>query len=593
MKRKGLMLCFISLFIMLFSGMTMGAYHHTGEADSPNFVAAYPGCEGTKLDSCSLCHCGGEYEKKPGKWVTVGSCQWCYWEEVYGYHGTGDIELTLNNFGKDYQDNGRNAAAFPAIENIDSDGDGYNNKAEIDTLHYPGDAGDDPTKIPAPRVTYSMSDLESLPSHTEFLLMKASRQDDSYTEYQGVTIAELLNDIGILDSASSVTVFAPDGYSYTYDFYPGGDYYYVYGTYPQAQFYYDTEADLDFGGSCDSSAPSCICRNHGDLITVENGLQLILAYKRDGAFLDPGFLDETNRLEGEGPFRAVPPQMVPGSPDQSSKSSNQNVCWPYDEDSDHNAGFSCRTVVAVRVEPLPDGTTDLNWYEGGWDFVDNQEVIVYGAIKSGDFKGKVTDQKSKEAVSSASITSNKGGYSTKTDSNGEYSINGMKPGIYTITVSATGYNPKTQLATIAKDTLQTANFSLKKASAQPCPIENFMQGETAGLELIRQFRDQKLAGNDWGKRYIVLYYRHAPEVLAIALSSRELPKEMKTTIQEMFPLLKDILDGREATISDNQLKLTNELLDKFAAQGSKKLKTTIEKIKNDLQDGDLLKRLAD
>ena len=72
MKRKGLMLCFISLLIMLFSGMTMGAYHHTGEADSPNFVAAYPGCEGTKLDSWG----------DMAIYLTAPLCAWWLWPQT-------------------------------------------------------------------------------------------------------------------------------------------------------------------------------------------------------------------------------------------------------------------------------------------------------------------------------------------------------------------------------------------------------------------------------------------------------------------------------------------------------------------------------
>jgi len=59
------------------------AYHHEGEHDSTNFTAMYPDKTGTKLDHCVLCHTGGQYEKKPGKWVSLGSCQWCH--HTYGY----------------------------------------------------------------------------------------------------------------------------------------------------------------------------------------------------------------------------------------------------------------------------------------------------------------------------------------------------------------------------------------------------------------------------------------------------------------------------------------------------------------------------
>ncbi|MDY6861510.1 MAG: GEGP motif-containing diheme protein [Thermodesulfobacteriota bacterium] len=580
------------LSMMLLYGIAKTAYHHEGEIDAPKFITAYPDCEGTKLDSCALCHSGGQYEKKPGKWVEVGSCQWCHRDDVYGYSGTGDADLTLNEFGRDYRDNGRNVAAFAAIEDIDSDGDGYTNKEEIDTLHYPGDSDDDLTKIPSPRVVYTMNDIGELSRHKQFLLMNASRKNDLYGEYEGVTIADLIDDAGMLDSATGVTVFAPDGYFYTYDLNSGGDYYYVYGTYPQAQFYYVPEADLANGGWCDYSAPSCIGRNDGDLIYVENGLKLILAYKIDGAFLEPGYLDETNRLAGEGPFRAVPPQMISGPPDQSSTSTNQDVYWPYDENADHNAGFSCRTVVAVRIEPLPEGTIDFNWYEGGWDYVDNQEVIIYGAIASGNLDGKATDKDTGNTISGVTIKTDKGGYLTKTDSRGNYSIKGMKPDTYTLTASATGYGSKSRTVTISKDTTQTADFILKKSLLPPCPVEESLKGETANLELIRQFRDEKLAKNPLGKTYIRLYYRNAKEILTIALSKNELQKEIKGLIHQILPHIKDVLEGKGASLSEEHMSFVNKLLDKFAFQGSKDLKRTIKRIKNDLLDVDFLKRIT-
>ena len=45
---------------------------------------------------------------------------------------------------------------------------------------------------------------------------------------------------------------------------------------------------------------------------------MMLAFKRDGEYLTPGVLNSQNKLDGEGPFRVVPPQKNPGWPDQRS-----------------------------------------------------------------------------------------------------------------------------------------------------------------------------------------------------------------------------------------------------------------------------------
>ncbi len=107
---------------------------------------------------------------------------------------------------------------------------------------------------------------------------------------------------------------------------------------------------------------------------------MILAYLREGAELIPGVLDATNKLDGEGPFRVVPPQKESSPPDQSSKSENQNVVWPYNNDWDHNAGFSTRSATIIRVEPMPENTTDVDLLEAGWDYVDQGKILIYGAI---------------------------------------------------------------------------------------------------------------------------------------------------------------------------------------------------------------------
>ncbi len=49
-----------------------------------------------------------------------------------------------NEYGADWKDAGKNSAAFVAIENDDSDGDGISNIDEINALTFPGNASDVP-----------------------------------------------------------------------------------------------------------------------------------------------------------------------------------------------------------------------------------------------------------------------------------------------------------------------------------------------------------------------------------------------------------------------------------------------------------------
>ena len=581
MGKKSLLFALLVVFGFLVP--VYGAYHHEGEADSPNFVTAYPEHESTKLDSCALCHAGGEYEKKPGKYVAVGSCQWCHM--TYGYDGSGDIEETLNPFGKDYRAAGRSASAFVSIEGNDSDGDGHTNKDEIDALSYPGDPDDDPTKVPAPRVTYTMDELQSIAPHTQFLLMNTSRSGDFYAEYQGVPLLDLLNDAGMIDeTTNAVTVYAPDGFSYTYELQPGGEYYYIDGTYPQAQYYYDAEADTANGGWCDYSAPSCTGRNHGDAIAVAGGLKLLLAYKRDGANLEPGYLDEENKLEGEGPLRSVPPQMVPSPPDQSSTSESQDVVWPYTDEWDHNAGFSARTVVAIRVEPLPEGTTDFNWNEGGWDYVDDGEVLIYGNLASGNIQGTVTDQETNQPIARATVTTDKGGYSTLTDETGSFSLMRIKTDSYTLRVSAVGYQSAREKVSVTADSTQTVTIALGTGSGEVCPSELILQNNPKELALLRKYRDTVLLKSDLGKQYVKSYYEHAAEMVKIILTNSAIREKVVTAFKVVTPALESIMAGNHLALTKNQLAEIEALTTALKPLASTRLRKTICQLEKDLNN---------
>jgi hypothetical protein len=364
------------------------AYNHNGDIDSANFRTAYPDKVGTKLDSCTTCHSGGSYTSG-GKTTTLGSCQWCHYVTNYSTDSSEATLLkTLNSYGLAYKNAGRDVAALQAISGLDSDVDGFSNQAEIVALSYPGDANDDPTKVPAPSRVISLKELKKMPRHKQFMLMNASKSDDSYTKYGGVSLENLIKAIMLESAKDGITVYSPDGFATYHPFSPSTNVnsYHVFGVYPVGTFWYDTQADMATNpstGWCNYSSPSAAGRASGSPIFNPEGLKMTLAFKRDGEYLTPGVLNLQNKLDGEGPFRVVPPQKNPGPPDQRSTASTTPPTpwiWPYNNANDHNAGFSSRTVTMVRVEPLPAGTTDINTLEAGWPYVDEQKIVIYGSI---------------------------------------------------------------------------------------------------------------------------------------------------------------------------------------------------------------------
>src|SRR5512137_2111897 len=108
----------LSVFIAL---TCYAAYTHNGDTDSQHFRNVYPQAAGTKLDSCTVCHKGAP---AVGSTPAQGSCQYCHTLTNYGASPAKFAER-LNPYGQAYKDKGRGDAAITAIQDLDSDGDGY------------------------------------------------------------------------------------------------------------------------------------------------------------------------------------------------------------------------------------------------------------------------------------------------------------------------------------------------------------------------------------------------------------------------------------------------------------------------------------
>ena len=388
MKRERFLWLTILGILWMFVGASsvMAAYSsHQNDQDINNFLAVYPFARSTKLDDCSLCHPGSPNGKS-------GSCDYCH--QTYGLKAPHTPPVPLNSYGDAYKAVGRTAASIQTIQNLDSDGDSKTNLEEIQALAFPGDPKDYPGLVSAPVIGLNLERILKLPDYSEFLLLNASKSQDFYARYRGVKVKDLLSYVGVRKEATHITVFSPDGFSQKFPINAPTDPkdlpYNVMGPYPYGTYY----GGLDFVDY--SFIPNHL--DHGD--RIPDKLYMLLAYMRDGDPLTPGKINPTTlKLDGEGPYRLIPPQKTAGSPDRPSTATPvvPDDGWNYGANNDHNAGFSARTVSAIRVEPLPSGTTDFNWYEGGWNLVDKAKLVIYGAIDPRTYWvwGKVANSKGK------------------------------------------------------------------------------------------------------------------------------------------------------------------------------------------------------
>lgn len=359
---------------------------HESDLDANNFVSVYPHTVGTRLDDCQTCHAGATFSyERDGETRTtfLNACDHCHLithpaEDFIEPQPTTFAE-TLNPYGEDYMDAGRSRDALRDIADTDSDGDGHGNRDEIEDLKYPGDPESMPGQEVAPLVTFTMDEMKALGAHEQFLLCNSHKQEfDNYAGYTGVKIVDLLEAAGVdlTDPAiQGITVIAPDGYMKDFlveeivDRFPAG-------------LFYDGLDTATLGPACGFvQYPDQMPDGLTDGAEIPGEQWLMMAYQREGEPMDPSNLDITSgRINGEGPYRIIVPQSEPGMPDRGSKYSptNCNDGHDYDDAKDHNAGLMVRGVVAVRVNPLPEGYEDFDHYNGGWAYIDSESLIVYG-----------------------------------------------------------------------------------------------------------------------------------------------------------------------------------------------------------------------
>ncbi len=112
-----------------------------------------------------------------------------------------------------------------------------------------------------------------------------------------------------------------------------------------------------------------------------------MAFEENGQPLEKARIDpDTGRILGKGPLRAIVPQFVVSPPDlplaaDASCPAKVRAEYRYHEEYDHNAGASQSAVVALRVKPLPKGTRDIDWQTPAAQWLANEEVVIFGAIK--------------------------------------------------------------------------------------------------------------------------------------------------------------------------------------------------------------------
>ncbi len=364
--------------LLLPAAAGIAAYGTHTEPDSALFLKKFPHLIGTKLDGCGTCHVritAPPPGEKGNAAVLLSSCDSCHNITDYG-RKKGE---TLTAFGRDYMKAGRDEAAFSAIAELDSDGDSFSNTAELDASANPGDPKSAPDNKPAPHVVFSLAGMldKKLPvqEQTIFVNVSKSKDGDSYSDIRGFKLMDVLKAAGVSAAARSVDIISIDGYETTFSMDQ------LRRSYKQSTpvFGFDNETFGECGWVRYNS------KNLSEGVSLPDA-DVLLSFEINGEKYQPAKMDENGRLTGAGPFRVVAPQMKnPGPPDNSSKASEAcTLITPeihrYNRNYEKNSDYCVKAVVAVRVNPLPPGTMDIDWSHFLKQTESGGGIVIFGAI---------------------------------------------------------------------------------------------------------------------------------------------------------------------------------------------------------------------
>jgi hypothetical protein len=372
----------IGILLILAAAITVcasAAYKgHANDDDVNALLAAYPKLKGTSLDSCATCHRDGTvtFKDKPGVRQKVNSCDYCH---VIYMKGGGDIKETLNAFGADYDKAGRNTAAFKSIAAKDSDRDGSSNADEIAAGFFPGDPGSKASMRIAGSRLLTKKDIEKFaPAITETAFMNTTENEagDFYYSFTGHPVYKLLVAAGMADNATTVDFISLDGYVKTY-------------TVDDLKKMWPQSKPVPGLGAKELGACGWVNYNAGNLDPSKPlpPAKIILVVKEAGKRIEKAYIDEkTGKIVNTGPYRLFVPQFKPSPPDlpeHIDKTCVGKTPKPYrfHEDYDHNGGKSNFAIVAIRINPLPKGTRDFEWGKMSENYIRNEQIIVFGALK--------------------------------------------------------------------------------------------------------------------------------------------------------------------------------------------------------------------
>jgi hypothetical protein len=109
------------------------------------------------------------------------------------------------------------------------------------------------------------------------------------------------------------------------------------------------------------------------------------------------------------------------------------------------------------------------------------------------------------------------------------------------------------------------------------------------MEMLYAVRDRLLAGSATGRKLTSLYYRHGAELSRILVSAADMQQSAAEVIEELLPVIGNMLNGRNTSVPGAVMKDVLKLMDGVSAQAGPSLKNDLQDLKKRVESGAILK----
>jgi len=125
-----------------------------------------------------------------------------------------------------------------------------------------------------------------------------------------------------------------------------------------------------------------------------------------------------------------------------------------------------------------------------------------------------------------------------------------------------------------------------------CPAKTVMGDCGLDLNTLRALRNELFAKTGEGRQYTALYYKHALEVSAVFAHNEELKEQARMLMRGILPAIESILAKRKTEISRDSMQKALAIINALTAQASPALQQDLFRLKQDIEQGRILKTLG-